>query len=265
LPVTACFTFQPPAPPAPPAPWTAPPLSGNPALTLSLSGTSSTLNLAGLLQALNVPDCTGGMLPELAERWNLGHLMAYLSENKVVNAPLSCAVYGLSTASGVPLPQLALASSTQEDFAALLPPLQSPNRLFPYLWNGCAGWMFPLFGDQFSLYGFQRDGTQYLASREPLAAMLASVSHTVPVDTSDDVLLNMDWKRTAPLARETVVWAAAHELLSETNAEDLDAAFIPVMNALSRCGTLNLTGKWSSEGLLCQGKLAASVSPETRQ
>ena len=247
------------------APWTAPPLAEGATLLLSLSGAQSAAQLETLLSSMNLPDFSGGILGELAERWSLNRLSTILSGAGNRNVPMSFALYGVSAASGVPLPQLAFASSMKETFAALLPAAQSPNRLFPYAWNGCAGWMFPIFGDQFSLYGFQQNGIQYLASRESLAAMLAATPHGLSSDIEDDLVVSLDWQRAAAAVKEVAAWAATRELLPETNPKDLEDAFIPVMNALSHCGTLHLAGKWSADDLVCQGVLTGVRTPEPAQ
>ena len=182
-----------------------------------------------------------------------------------MSAPMSFALYGLTADSGVPLPQLAVASAATEGFAGLLSAPRSPNKLLPYEWSGCPGWMFPLLDDQFSLYGFKRDATQYLATQEPLAAMLAAAPQTAQPEIDDDAVITLDWKRFASALMETADWAAQHELLKETNPKDLDAAFMPVMRALSQCGTLSVTGRWTPQGLLCKGVLTTAPVPEHTQ
>ncbi len=265
LPIEARI-FQPStSPPRTPAVWSVPLLPGNPIAVLSLPDAPSATQLAALLAAFDPHDFSGGLLGGLLSRWGLSHLRSFLSPTGPSNAPMSFALYGLSLASGAPLPQLALASSTKEGFATLFPTPQSPNRLLPYDWNGCPGWMFPLLGDQFSLYGFQRDNTQYLATREPLAAMLASAPQTPPPGSEDDAVITLNWKRATEAIIETASWAAARELLHERNQKDLDATFIPIMHALSKCGTLQLTGRWTPEGFLCKGQLTALPRPEHAQ
>ncbi len=247
-------------------PWKAPVLSGNPAAILSLPDAQSAEQLATLLKDISLPDFSDGLFGGLVTRWSLNRLPQFLSATGPLDAPMAFAFYDLSTDSGAPLPRLAAACAAREGFSKFLLAPQNANKLLPYEWNGCAGWMFPLFGDQFSLYGFQRDDTYYLATREPLAAALASASQTSRPDIEDDAVITLDWKRTAPTIMEGANWAAAHELLPETNQKDLDAAFIPVMRALSKCGTLRVAGRWTAEGLLLNGVLAdGSQQPEHKQ
>jgi hypothetical protein len=182
-----------------------------------------------------------------------------------MNAPMSLALYGMNADSGMPLPQLAVASAAKGGFDGLLSAPQSPNKLLPYEWNGCPGWMFPLLDDQFSLYGFKRDATQYLATQEPLAAMLAAAPETSPPDIDEDVVVTVNWKHFASILMKTAEWAAEHELLKETNPKDLDTTFIPVMRALSQCGTLSVTGRWTSQALLCKGVLTGAPVAESKR
>ncbi len=246
--------------------WSAPPLPGSPNLLLSLSSVHSAVQLANLLSEMNLPDFSGGVLGNLASKWSINRLSSFFSDaNGPLNAPMSCALYGISTSSGIPLPRLALASGAKEGFGGLLSSSQTSGKLLPYEWNGCAGWMFPLLGDQFSLYGFQRDNTQYLVTQEPLAAMVAATFKAAAPTVEDDVMLALDWKGVATELMRTANWAADRELLPETGPKDLETTFIPLMKALSHGGVLKLTGKWSADQFLCKGMLAGGPGTEQRQ
>jgi hypothetical protein len=147
----------------------------------------------------------------------------------------------------------------------MLPREPSANNTLPYVWNGCPGWMFPLFGDHFSLYGFERDGANYLATQEPLAAMLAAAPYRRGPAIEDDVFLDLNWKATAKAVIETAAWAAERELLAETGPKDLEAAFVPVMRALAKCGSLHIAGRWTPDGFECKGALTKLRHSAARQ
>ncbi len=241
--------------PGPSGTWAAPVLAGSPTALLSFSDAQSAAKLGTLVAAIDMPEVAGGIFPELVSRWSLGRLPSLLSRNPAPNTPISCALYDLSTAYGAPMPQLAAATSATQWLDALLPPSSPASSLLSYEWSGCSGWMFPLLGDQFSLYGFKRDDTQYLATQENLAAMLAAAPATTEPGIEDNAVITLDWQRAASIIMETAAWAAIHELLAETSATDLDATLMPVMRALAKCGIMHIGARWTSDGLSCRGVL----------
>ena len=244
--------------PRKPSVWNAPVLPGALVAHLSLRDAQCAEQLAALWVTINPPDFSAGLFSAVLSRWSLNHLPSFLAASGLLDAPISCALYGLSSDSGVPLPCLALATSAKEALSPPLSPSPSASTPLSYQWNGSPGWMFPLLGDQFSLYHFRRDSTEYLATQEALAAMIATAPAMSRPTGEDDVVIALDWKRATSAAMDTANWAAVNELLPETNRQDLDATFMPLMRALSKCGTLQIAGHWTSDDFVCSGVLTGT-------
>jgi len=253
-----------PAPDAP-ASWDGPALAGNPIISMSVRDAKSAAQLAEVAGELPFPTLAGGIMGELISRWSLNRLPAFLSTSACLNTPFSCALYGLPTASGAPVPILAAATRATDAFSEVLSRAAPPGKSLPYEWNGFPGAMMPLLGEQFSLYSFRRGQRYYLATQEPLAAMLAAAPEERTEPTGDDVVFTVDCLKAAKAAGETVLWAANLELLPETAAKDLDAVFNPLMRVLAKSGTFRMSAHHSPGTVHIVCRFAAPAQREAHK
>ena len=237
--------------------WTVPALSVTPAVSLSVRNGPTFLALVTLCApAFNaLPSLTGPIAPD---RWNLPTPTSLFGPGQPLSGPATLAFCGLVHGADIPLPQLGLAVMSPTPLSSLLPTETNETVLFPYQWNGYSGWMFPLLGAPFSLYSFQRDDTQYLATQESLAAALSGPTpDTVPL--TEDFSCTVSWKPLTEALVTTARWLAPYDLLPRTNLKDLDRRFFPLMNALASCGTCRVQGHWEEDHLVCDGTVSSDT------
>ena len=177
----------------------------------------------------------------------------------------SLALAGVDVSETLPIPEFALALRAEGPISALeshpLYPLAEAAEPLPYAWREQPGVIAPLLGEKLSLC-LAADGAYWLATtQEPLMQKIVGRLEEGP-GTRADLVLHVDWEKTAEAGAALLRRAAQLELFPRMDARKAEQKLIPFTQALASMGTLDLQGRGHGDHLRFSGFLARAGEDE---
>lgn len=116
---------------------------------------------------------------------------------------------------------------------ALAPPIRQEHR-----WDDSTGWLFPVAGDARTWAQADREGASFLSSHEHRMPALLATARREP--EAGVAAFNLRWKPFTALLRDGLIRAATDGLLPGYSDDDVKADFVPLIEAFTDWGTLQL-------------------------
>ncbi len=128
----------------------------------------------------------------------------------------------------------------------------------PYEWNGQPGLVVPWLGEKMALC-LGRDGPNWLAAtQEPrMSALVGRLDAGRPVTA--DMSVEVNWRKAGACAEALIRQAAAAELISRMDLNDVETQLVPWARALGRLGRLRLEFRSKGDRLAFEGFLGEQV------